>query len=167
MRIEFEIREELSDIITEILHSDKWQSMILEEGSGFKRVSIKDLHFDSNAAIEIWPEEIHIRTAWSNYTYRIFRRNRAVFCEYIGAYRGLLEQNLLPQLTPKENILDAIVTESSLVNGEEETLRQYSEKSILHKQAQVADDAPIASDYHPQVVYDEYIKTGVPMPPVR
>lgn len=41
---------------------------------GLKRVKIKDPQFDSEACIEIWDREIHIRTAWSNYTYRIFMR---------------------------------------------------------------------------------------------
>ncbi|MDL2244013.1 hypothetical protein [Parabacteroides sp. PFB2-10] len=169
MRIQFEIREELADIVAEILDSEKWHAHILEEGDGFKRVSIKDPQFDSKANIEIWREEIHIRTAWSNYTYRIFKQHRGVWCEYIGAYRGLLEQTLLPQLTPKENILDVLVMDSTLVqDGESETLRKYGEKHMRRKQlAEDREEEASVLAYHPQVVYDEYIKTGVPMPPVR
>ncbi|MDH6343416.1 hypothetical protein M2480_002996 [Parabacteroides sp. PFB2-12] len=171
MRIRFEIREELADIVAEILESEKWHAQVLEEGDSFKRVSIKDPHFDSKANVEIWREEIHIRTAWSNYTYRIFKEGRVVWCEYIGAYRGLLEQTLLPQLTPKENILDMPVMDSTLVaEGASETLREYGEKHMRRRQQATHEaETESASDYtsHPRVVYDEYIKTGVPMPPVR
>ena len=95
MKIQFEIKEKLPDIIAEIMHSDKWQTKVLEKMHGLERVTIKDPNYESEACIEIWQHEIHIRTAWSNYTYRIFTRGNAVWCEYIGAYRGLLEQKLL------------------------------------------------------------------------
>ena len=112
MKIQFEIKEKLPEIIAEIMHSDKWQTNVLEKMNGLERVTIKDSNYDSEACIEIWKNEIHIRTAWSNYTYRIFTRGNSVWCEYIGAYRGLLEQHLLPSLTPKMNILDSEVMES-------------------------------------------------------
>ena len=112
MKIRFEIKEQMPDIIANIMHSGKWQTNVLEDGERLKRVTIKDPDYDSEAYIEIWPNEIHIRTAWSNFTYRIFTWGDTVLCEYIGAYRGLLEQKLLPKLTPKISILDSEVLES-------------------------------------------------------
>ena len=109
MRIQFEIKEKLPDIISEILHSDKWLTLVRDENHGLRRVTIKDPYFDSEACVDIWEHEIHVTTAWSNYTYRIYQKGNSVWCEYIGAYRGLLEQNLLPTMTPKENILDSEV----------------------------------------------------------
>lgn len=74
MKIQFEIKEKLPEIIAEIMHSDKWQTKILEKMHGLERITIKDPNYKSEACIEIWQHEIHIRTAWSNYTYRIFTR---------------------------------------------------------------------------------------------
>jgi len=164
MRIQFEIRERLHEIITEILQSEKWHVLVKEENENFKRITIKDPYFESEATIEIWEQEIHLRTAWSNYTYRIYQMGNNVWCEYIGAYRGLLEQTLLPRITPKENILDSIVTHSTLLAGEKETLRNYSNENVKHKKKRGED---LSSDkQHPQVVHDEFIKIGVPMPPL-
>ena len=127
MKIQFEIKEKLPEIIAEIMHSDKWQTKILEKMHGLERMTIKDPNYESEACIEIWQHEIHIRTAWSNYTYRIFTRGNAVWCEYIGAYRGLLEQNFR-----RDNFKE--------------------EYNVTSPQD------------HPTVVYDEYIKEGMPMP---
>ncbi len=166
MRIQFEIREQLSDIIAEILNSDKWHAHVDEERDTLKRITIKDPYFESKASIEIWQNEIHIRTAWSNYTYRIFEKNGAVWCEYIGAYRGLLEQTLLPRLTPKENFLDAEVTNSSLFEGEKETLMRYSKENVKQKHSRQEKEKKQNLADHPRVVYDEFIKVGVPLPPL-
>lgn len=89
MRIQFEIKEKLPDIISEILHSDKWLTLVRDENHGLRRVTIKDPYFDSEACVDIWEHEIHVTTAWSNYTYRIYQKGNSVWCEYIGAYRGI------------------------------------------------------------------------------
>lgn len=133
MRIQFEIKEKLPDIISEILHSDKWLTLVRDENHGLRRVTIKDPYFDSEASVDIWEHEIHVTTAWSNYTYRIYQKGNSVWCEYIGAYRGLLEQNLLPTMTPKENILDSEVLNSSLFGDRKETLRNYSVENLKLK----------------------------------
>lgn len=169
MRIQFEIKEKLPDIIAEILHSDKWLTIANEQEEGPRRVIIKDPYFDSEATVDIWEKEIHISTAWSNYTYRIYPQGETVWCEYIGAYRGLLEQNLLPSLTPKENILDSEVLGSSLFGERKETLRNYSQENLKLKnfrrnnfEGEVFLTSP---EDHPKVVYDEFIKEGIPLPP--
>ena len=142
MKIQFEIKEKLPEIIAEIMHSDKWQTKILEKMHGLERITIKDPNYKSEACIEIWQHEIHIRTAWSNYTYRIFTRGNAVWCEYIGAYRGLLEQR--------------------------QTLRTYSSENLKLKNFRrdnFKEEYNVTSPQdHPTVVYDEYIKEGMPMP---
>lgn len=170
MRIQFEIKEKLPDIISEILHSDKWQTLVKEEKQGLIRVTIKDPYFDSEATIDIWETEVHIATAWSNYTYRIYPQGEIIWCEYIGAYRGLLEQNLLPCITPKHNILDSEVLNSSLLGQNRGTLRQYSADNLKLKNFR-RDNFKKGEEYltspqdHPKIVYDEFIKIGVPLPP--
>ncbi|MDH6533470.1 hypothetical protein D0T51_00545 [Parabacteroides sp. 52] len=170
MRIQFEIKEKLPDIVTEILCSDKWLSLVLEEKEHFKRISIKDPYFESEALVEIWKYEVHIKTAWSNFTYRIYQQGGTVWCEYTGAYRGLLEQKLLPRLTPKENFLNAEVSNSVLLDKGKETLFKYSTESRKLKSPALGDErkkkeADFVPKKHPQVVYDEFIKVGVPLPP--
>ena len=100
--------------------------------------------------------------------YRIFMRGNAVWCEYIGAYRGLLEQKLLPSLTPKMNILDSEVVESSLTGNKRQTLRTYSSENLKLKNFRrdnFKEEYNVTSPQdHPTVVYDEYIKEGMPMP---
>ena len=134
MRIQFEIKEKLPELIEEILHSDKWQTSVKEEISGRTTVVIRDQAYGSEATIEIYAQSIEIKTAWSKYFYRIFVANDLVWCEYNGAYRGLLEQVLLPTITPKESLLDSDVTESSLYGREHKKLREYAEDNLKLKQ---------------------------------
>ena len=130
MRIQFEIRERLSDIVDEILHSEKWLTVVKEE--------------------------------WSSYTYRLFAKGSNVWCEYNGAYRGLLEQNLLPTITPKESLLDSEVLDSSLYGHERKKLRQYAEDNVKLKNFRRENfnenRSGIAPFDHPRRVYDEFIK---------
>ena len=73
MRIQFEIKEKLPEIIQEILHSDKWQTSVKEEISGRTTVVIRDQAYGSEATIEIYAQSIEIKTAWSKYFYRILQ----------------------------------------------------------------------------------------------
>lgn len=162
MRIQFEIKERLPEIVQEIMKSDKWQTEVKEEISGRTTVVIRDQAYGSEATVEIYASSIDIRTAWSKYSYRIFVTNDIVWCEYNGAYRGLLEQVLLPTITPKESLLDSDVTESSLYGNERKKLRDYAEDNLKLKQfrrenfnEQTNGTAPFD---HPKRVYDEFIK---------
>lgn len=162
MRIQFEIKEKLPELIEEIMSSPKWQTSVKEELSGRTTVVIRDQEYGSEATIEIYDKSIEIKTAWSKYTYRIFVTNDIVWCEYNGAYRGLLEQVLLPTITPKESLLDSDVTESSLYGNEHKKLREYAEDNLKLKQfrrqnfgEQKNGTAPFD---HPRRVYDEFIK---------
>lgn len=162
MRIQFEIKEKLPEIIEEIMHSDKWLTSVKEEISGRTTVIIRDQAYGSEAVVEIYAQVIEIRTAWSKYSYRIFVANDLVWCEYNGAYRGLLEQVLLPTITPKESLLDSEVTESSLYGQEHKRLRDYAEGNLKLKQFRRENfneqKSGTAAFDHPKRVYDEFIK---------
>lgn len=162
MRIQFEIREKLPDIIEEILHSNKWITEVLEELAGRKTYIIKDLDYNSEASIEVYEREILIKTAWSKYIYRIYLLDDVVWCEYTGAYRGLLEQNLLPSMTPKDRLLESQVTNSSLLGNGQKKLREYAEENLklknFRRQNFKEDQSGTAEYDHPKRVYDEFIK---------
>jgi hypothetical protein len=106
MKIEFEIEEKLPEIIMEILYSGKWHSIVTDHCNILKRAVIKNVMNDTVAFVEIWENEIHIKTACCNSTYRIFNRNGSVICEYIGSCVccKLLDKQVFPQLTPLKNI---------------------------------------------------------------
>ena len=162
MRIQFEIKEKLPEIIEEIMHSEKWKTSVKEEISGRTTVVIRDQAYGSEATIEIYAQSIEIKTAWSKYSYRIFVANGHVWCEYDGAYRGLLEQVLLPTITPKESLLESEVTESSLYGREHKKLREYAEGNLKLKKFRRENfdeqrNGTAAFD-HPKRVYDEFIK---------
>ena len=108
MRIQFEIKESLINILDQLMHSDFWATEIKEDESGKKIIKIKDLAYNLEAVAEVMGNEIFIRTALSKYTYRIYEVKGECWCEYVGAYRGFLEQKLLPIITPKENLLGIV-----------------------------------------------------------
>lgn len=162
MRIQFEIREGLPGIIEEILHSDSWISEVTESLQGRTTVQIRDVNYESTAIIEIYEKEVLINTAWSKYRYRIYSVGEIVMCEYIGAYRGLLEQHLLPAMTPKESLLESDVLDSSLFGNRHTKLREYAEENLKLKNFRRENfnesGNGTASFDHPRKVYDEFIK---------
>ena len=89
MRIQFEIKEKLPEIIGEILNSERWTTLIKEDISGRKLVVIRDRAFDSEATVEIYSREVTIKPAWSRYPYRLLILENCVWCEYNGAYPWL------------------------------------------------------------------------------
>ena len=162
MTILFEITEKLSDLVNEIMNSPKWITIVREQINGKSTVVIRDKEYDSEAIIEIHEHDLHIKTAWSRYTYHIYESNEKTWCEYNGAYRGLLEQKLLPTITPKESLLDSEVLESSLYKGERKQLREYAIDNLKHKKQQCEyyseGQKGEAGFDHPKRVYDEFIK---------
>ena len=115
------------------MHSDFWATEIKEDESGKKIIKIKDLAYNLEAVAEVMGNEIFIRTALSKYTYRIYEVKGECWCEYVGAYRGFLEQKLLPIITPKENLLECEVLDSSILGGKQKTLREYAEDNLKLK----------------------------------
>ncbi len=168
MRIHFEIREKLPEIIEEILNCERWTTLVKEDISGRKLVVIRDPNYNSEATVEIYVREITIKTAWSNYTYRLFVLGDNVWCEYNGAYRGLLEQNLLPTITPREGLLESEVLDSSLYGSEKRKLREYAEDNLKLKKFRREnfneDRTGVAHFDHPKRVYDEFIKEDYVVP---
>ena len=168
MRIHFEIREKLPEIIEEILNCERWTTLVKEDISGRKLVVIRDPNYNSEAIVEIYAREITIKTAWSNYTYRLFVLGDNVWCEYNGAYRGLLEQNLLPTITPREGLLESDVFDSSLYGSEKRKLREYAEDNLKLKKFRREnfneDRTGVAHFDHPKRVYDEFIKEDYVVP---
>lgn len=162
MRIQFEIKENLSEIVNEILACERWATIIKEDILGRRLVIIRDQSYGSEALIEIYAREVTIKTAWSKYIYRLYIIGDNVWCEYTGAYRGLLEQQLLPTITPKESLLDSEVLDSSLYGGGKRKLREYAEDNVKRKNSSsgAIDESPKgkASFDHPKRVYDEFIK---------
>lgn len=162
MRIQFEINEKLPEIIEEVLHSERWIASVREELTGRKIVVLRDPSYASEAIVEIYLNEVTIKTAWSKYAYRLFSTNDHVWCEYTGAYRGLLEQALLPSITPKESLLDSEVLDSSIYGHEKKKLREYAEANLKLKKFKREnfneEHNGTAKFDHPRKVYDEFIK---------
>ena len=160
MRIQFEIKESLANILDQLTHSDFWATEIKEDESGKKIIKIKDLAYNLEAVAEVGDNEIFIRTALSKYTYRMCQVGDECWCEYVGAYRGLLEQKRLPMITPKENLLECEVLESSLLGGKPKTLREYAEDNLKLKKFREQNFGTngLSKADHPRRVYDEFIK---------
>lgn len=160
MRIQFEIKESLTNILEQLSHSDFWATEIKEEESGKKVIKIKDLVYNLEAVAEVVDNEIFIKTALSKYTYRIYETRGVCWCEYVGAYRGLLEQKLLPMITPRESLLECEVLDSSILGGKQKTLREYAEDNLKLKKfrEQNFGDVGFSKADHPRRVYDEFIK---------
>ena len=146
MRIQFEIKESLANILDQLTHSDFWATEIKEDESGKKIIKIKDLAYNLEAVAEVGDNEIFIRTALSKYTYRICQVGDECWCEYVGAYRGLL--------------LECEVLESSLLGGKPKTLREYAEDNLKLKKFREQNFGTngFSKADHPRRVYDEFIK---------
>lgn len=159
MKILFEIKESLASILDQLLHSDFWITEVEEVNDDKKIVTIRDFAYPQEAVAEVTKEGILLKTAWSKYTYRLFEKNGSCWCEYIGAYRGLLEQKLLPVITPKENLLDQEVS-SSLFGNTQKTLREYAMDNLKLKRfrQQTFGDIGFSTSDHPKQVYDAFIK---------
>ena len=96
------------------MHSDFWATEIKEDESGKKIIKIKDLAYNLEAVAEVMGNEIFIKTALSKYTYRIMRWKGSVGVSMWGL-SWFLEQKLLPIITPKENLLECEVLDSSIL----------------------------------------------------
>ena len=148
MKIEIEIEEKIPEIITEILYSGKWHSIVTDDSKGLKRAIIKNFMHDTVAFIEIWEHEIHIRTSCCNSTYRIFGRNGHVVCEYIGACSccKLLDKQIFLKLTPLRNIHHYI-----------------PDKESPHPLCEQDEAASKRDKPQPNVLYDEFIHEYLPI----
>lgn len=160
MRIQFEIKETLAGIIDQLLHSDFWITEVEEVSSNKRIIRIRDFAYPQEAVAEVTDNEIVFHTAWSNFTYHIYEIDGTCWCEYSGAYRGLLEQKLLPILTPKETFLDQPVSSSLLGENIHKPLREYAMDNLKLKKfrQQMFGDIGFSVNDHPKKVYDAFIK---------
>ena len=102
-----------------------------------------------------------IRTALSKYTYRIYEVKGGVLVRVCGGPIAVfLEQKLLPIITPKENLLECEVLDSSILGGKQKTLREYAEDNLKLKKfrEQNFGNNGFSKADHPRRVYDEFIK---------
>lgn len=159
MRIQFEIKESLINILDQLMHSDFWATEIKEDESGKKIIKIKDLAYNLEAVAEVMGNEIFIKTALSKYTYRIYEVKGSVGVSMWGL-SWFLEQKLLPIITPKENLLECEVLDSSILGGKQKTLREYAEDNLKLKKfrEQNFGNNGFSKADHPRRVYDEFIK---------
>ncbi len=159
MKILFEIKENLHDILEQLLHSDFWITEVEDIDDEKRIIKIRDFAYPQEARAEVTPQGICLQTALSKYTYRLFEKDGSCWCEYIGAYRGFLEQKLLPILTPKENLLDQPVS-SSLLGDMHKPLREYALDNLKLKKfrQQTFGDIGFSNSDHPKRVYDAFIK---------
>ena len=97
MKITFKIQESLQQIIDEITNpSEHWETVVFDDGT----IGLKDPSFYNHAVCKIDSGVVEIITAWSGFIYRIYETDGETYCQYEGAYRALLMQNLLPTITP-------------------------------------------------------------------
>ncbi len=155
MKIQFIIKESLKEIIDQLSNSEFWETEIIPLPEK-KVIKIKDFVYPLAATAEVMPHEIVIHTAFSNFTYRIFKSGKKICCEYTGAFRGLLEHKLLPSLTPVGNLLDYEVKESSLLKpGLHPTLREYARISEEYRKKEGRSSNAGFPGY-PKILYGYY-----------
>lgn len=159
MKIIFEIKESLANLIDQLENSHFWESKEIQVDETKKIIKIKDFAYPQEAIAEITKGNILIRTALSKYIYHIYESEGSCWCEYDGAYRGFLEQKLLPVITPKENLLDQEVT-SSLLGDVHKPLREYAIDNLKLKRfrQETFGDIGFSTNDHPKCVEDAFIK---------
>ena len=117
MKITFEISQTVSELL-EYCQSDKYTDFKMakdENGVPYRnKARIVDLFFHSSYAYVIWNDNyMLIYTAWSQFTYEITVKNGKTYCTYDGAVKGLLKQNLIPHITPAEDIYECVCHSST------------------------------------------------------
>jgi hypothetical protein len=145
MKIQFEIKEKMHEIISEILNSEEWKAVVEVDQYKLKKVVMRDLTSGTKLFVEIWEKEIHIKTPKADQTYRIFKQGNTYVCEYIGQPDGILRQSPFPTITPVVNIKDL---------DEEKSAEDTGNRKASHTK----------HGFQGGKVNDDYIKDGMPMP---
>ncbi len=148
MRIQFDIKEKMHEIVSEILHSKNWKSIVEVDNKKLKKVVMNGISLNAKTYVDIWENEIHIKTPKGDHTYRIFSNGTNAVCEYIGDRYGLLKQRPFPKITPQKNI------QNMILNKREDDF--HCRKSHNHNVS-----------FYECKVNDEYIKDGMPMPTIK
>ena len=160
MRIQFEIKESLINILDQLMHSDFWATEIKEDESGKKIIKIKDLAYNLEAVAEVMGNEIFIRTALSKYTYRIYEGEGGVLVRVCGGLSRFFGTEAPSNNYSEENLLECEVLDSSILGGKQKTLREYAEDNLKLKKfrEQNFGNNGFSKADHPRRVYDEFIK---------
>lgn len=168
MKISFKIKETIPDLIADLKAGDgkHWNlEPFQSEVEGYEFIRIVDMDFPGSAALFGCELTEHsnaavLKTAWSDYSYEFFEsKDILTTCTYIGAYRGLLEQWLLPKITPV-NIWDEYV-ESSLgipKIGHIIMFRQYIQRQSELYDRRIENRTVFSGHRHPRIVAD-FLKT--------
>lgn len=99
MKFTFEVKETLLQIVEECKNSNSELEWVYVEHEG--KFYLKDPNFYSSCEGEwLTPNKLKFTTAWSGFTYIVEEVNEVTFVTYEGAYLGLLQQALMPLLTP-------------------------------------------------------------------
>lgn len=112
MTITFKIKETIAKLIAGCEAYEHYDFIKLSDDSLKKGWIISDQDFDSTALVELMEDgSIKIETAMSGFIYHIMDLpTGGAQVVYEGAYRGLLEQFLLPKMTPKFSAIDTVRT---------------------------------------------------------
>lgn len=130
-------------------------------------VVIRDPNYNSEATVEIYAREITIKTAWSNYTYRLF-----VLGDNVGVSTMVLIADCwnkiycLPSLPGK--VCWSPRCWIALCTERKRELREYAEDNLKLKKFRREnfneDRTGVAHFDHPKRVYDEFIKEDYVVP---
>lgn len=163
MEITFKIQETLKNILNEVQYSnDYWVSQNHSKPQhGYNSLELADLDFDSWATVNFWGEyyeglgftnikTIQITTAWSGFSYEIEEYEGGTYVKYEGAYKGLLEQALLPTLTPVD-VLSAQVKSSI---SPAKTLKEYAQDRVKFMEFKKSIGGDVGYHLHPRCVHN-------------
>jgi hypothetical protein len=117
MKITFEISQSINDLL-EYCQTNKYYDFEMAKDENEipyrNKARLIDIQFDNSYAEIIWKDNyMLIYTAWSGFKYEIFKKNNRTYCTYDGAVKGLLNQNLIPHITPIEDIYECVCHSST------------------------------------------------------
>ena len=117
MKITFEISQTISDLL-EYCQTNKYFDFEMAKDENnvpyHNKAKLVDLDFTNSYAEVIWKNNyMLIYTAWSQFRYEIFVKNNRTYCTYDGAVKGLLNQNLIPHITPIGDIYECVCHSST------------------------------------------------------
>ena len=94
MRIQFEIKESLINILDQLMHSDFWATEIKEDESGKKIIKIKDLAYNLEAVAEVMGNEIQVKDLTK--MYKLYDKPSDRLKEALGLTRKKLYKEFRP-----------------------------------------------------------------------
>ncbi len=108
MKILFEIKENIETILQDCKNEKYWDLFPTNEG-----FNLMDKYFDSWTDVHESKNELKFTTAFSQHKYTVTAIGKNTWCLYEGPFRGLLQQALMPKLTPKYNLENTLIVSST------------------------------------------------------